>query len=515
MSPVGVATLWKPGDGPLRGVAPPADGFATADRDIDCDVVIVGTGPGGAACARALALAGAKVWLVEEGPAESRFRPNQGHTMRHHMQEGGGMVATGSTFVPIAAGRGVGGGSLINSAIAWRCPDYVLDGWTKALGDDRYSPANVRPVYDELWELLGIGPTRPEIGGRNNALVVRGVEKLGLEGGWLDRATPGCVGCGVCYFGCPSLGKASVNLNLLVDAVAAGARIQAETKVTEVLVEGGRAVGVRGRMRHADTNEPGGLVTVRAERVVIAAGGIGTPRLLHVAGLELGPAVGKGLHIHPGNAVLGWCDEPVELWKGATQGAWFHCPDLPGVLPHTFSAPPEACVSAAGATGADAKRMLERLEYLCGLVVMISDTGEGAVSAWGDGRARITYDFAESDVVRIRKGMEWAAKVLLAGGATEVFAPVFGVKPCRTAEDLVAQLETRALTDYTMYASHPMSTCRMGTDPATSVIRPDGRAHALDGLWLADSSIFPTSLGVNPSITTMAMGTIIGRGIAG
>lgn len=508
-------SLWRAGDGVLLRGEVEADGYSTADRDIEADVVIVGTGPGGAACARALASAGARVVLLEEGPPKSRFAPNQGHTMRYHMQEGGAMVAEGSTYMAIAAGRGVGGGSLINSAIAWRSPDHVLDGWTGLLGDDRYRAAAMRPVYDELWELLGITATRIEISGRNNDLIVRGVASLGLAGGYLDRATPGCAGCGVCYFGCPSQGKASVNLNLLVDAASDGARIQADTKVSEILVEGSRVTGVRGWMFHPDTRERGGRVTVRAARTVIAAGGIGTPRLLHHSGIaeRLGPAVGRGLHVHPGNAVLGVCDEPIELWKGASQGAYFHVPDEPGILPHTFSAPPEACLSVAGAVGTEAKRILAELPYWCGLVVMISDTGVGTVGAHDDGRANIRYEFADDDVARIRRGMWWSARVLLAGGAREVFAPVFGVGRCRTADELAAKLENRALTDYTLYASHPMSTCRMGTNPETSVIRPDGRAHALEGLWIADSSVFPTSLGVNPSVTTMAMATLIGRGM--
>ena len=507
---------WKPGDGALRGAPAPADGFGAADRELDCDVVIVGAGPGGAAVARVLALAGAKVVVLEEGPPASRFAMNQGQTMRYHMQEGGAMVARGTTFMPIASGRGVGGGTLINSAIAWRSPAHVLDGWVPLVGDDRYGAAAMTPLYDELWEMLGIGGTRLEIAGRNNELIVRGVRALGLEGGYLDRATPGCAGCGVCYFGCPTRGKASVDLNLLVDATGAGARIQADTKVTELLLDGDRVIGVRGRMFHPDTRVLGGRVTVRAARTVMAAGGIGTPRTLHVAGVvkRLGPAVGVGLHVHPGNAVIGVCDEPIEMWKGATQGAWFHCPDLPGVLPHSFSAPPEVCIGAGGVTGMDAKRMLAELPYWAGLVVMVSDTGTGTVGAHADGRADIVYDFAESDVVRIRKGMYWSAKVLLAGGVKEVFAPVYGVGRCKTAEELASRLEGKALTDYTMYASHPMSTCRMGQDIATSVVRADGRTHALAGLYLADCSVFPTSLGVNPSITTMAMATLIGREVA-
>jgi choline dehydrogenase-like flavoprotein len=507
---------WKPGDGPLRGAPVVAEGYARADREERVDVVVVGTGPGGAAAARVLAQSGARVLLLEEGPSEMRFAKNQGHTMRYHMQEGGAMVARGNAYTPIAAGRGVGGGSLINSAIAWRCPDRVLDSWTEVLGDDRFSAAAMRPVYDELWELLGIWPTRPEISGANNDLIVRGAQSLGLDGGYLQRATPGCVGCGVCYFGCPSLGKASVNLNLLVEAAEAGARILADTKVDTLLVEGDRCVGVAGTMRHPDTGEVGGRVTVRAERVIVAAGGIGTPRLFHASGIaeRLGPAVGKGLHIHPGNAVLGLCDERIELWKGATQGAYFHVPEDEGILPHTFSAPPEVCVGAMNVIGPDAKRAIADLPHLCGLVVMISDKGGGTVGAFADGRADITYDFDPHDFERIRLGMRWAAKVLLAGGAREVFAPIFGTGRYADADSLATAIADKPPKDWTMYAAHPMSTCRMGRDPSTSVLRADGRTHALDGLYVMDSSVFPTSLGVNPSITTMAVGTILARGLA-
>lgn len=506
---------WEPGMGPLRGSLPPAIGFSTEDRRYSVDAVVVGGGPGGAAAARAMAKGGMKVLLVEEGPPESRFRPNQGHTMRYHMQEGGAMVALGAAPLPIAAGRGLGGGSLINSAIAWRCPDPVLESWIDRLGDDRFAPAKLRPVYDQLWEMLGIWPTRTEISGNNNDLIVRGVRALGLEGGYLERATPGCSGCGVCYFGCPSRGKASVDGNLLVDATGFGLQIQADLRIDHIEVSGDRVRGVAGTLRHPDSREPGGRVQIDAGIVVIAAGGIGTPRLLHHAGLadRLGP-VGHGLHVHPGSAVLGRCEARIDWWIGATQGAWFHVPELPGVLPHTFSAPPEAYLAASGLSGPATKAAIAELPYLCGMVIMVSDTGEGRVGAWPDGRAKISYDFAESDVERIKRGMVWVAKVLLAGGAVELRAPIRGVPACTSAEALEAALADRRITDFTLYASHPMSSCRMGRDPASSVIGPDGQAHGLRGLYLADSSIFPTSLGVNPSLTTMAMAQVIGEGIA-
>ncbi len=489
---------------------------ARGETTLDADVVVVGTGPGGAALGRTLARGGLRVVLLEEGPALPRFRPNQAHTSRYHMQENGMMVAAGTGMMPIAAGRGVGGGSLVNSAICFRTPDAVLDGWEAVLGGDaRFASRALAPIYDALEALLGVGRTPDAIAGENNHLIVRGARKLGLHADLVHRNTPGCAGCGICNFGCPSGGKASVDRNLLPEAVRHGAVIQADTKVDAVLVAGGRAVGVAGDVMHPDTREVVGRLTVRAERVVVSAGAVGTPRLLHHAGLadRLGPRLGKGLHVHPGSAVLGWCPHEVRMWKGATQGAYFEDPALPGVLPHTLSGPPGVLLLSTGATGAEAKAMLARLAHLCGCLVMVSDRGEGEVGAKADGRANLRYDFDPADVDLIKRGLVRTAEVLIAGGATEIFSPIHGVGTYTDVGAYADALARTAIQDFTLYAAHPMSTCRMGADPASSVIGADGQAHGLPGLFIADSSVFPTSLGVNPQLTTMAVATRIAQGM--
>ena len=492
----------------------PADGFAEIGpgRTLTADVVIVGTGPGGAAAARVLAAGGLKVVLLEEGPSTSRFARNHAHTARYHMQEGGLVLARGPVGIPVAAGRGVGGGTLVNSALSFRTPNEVLAHWATLLDDEGWGPDEMTRLYEEVEPIVGVHITLPEVAGGNNALIARGVAALGHSGGLAPRSTPGCVGCGVCNFGCPSNGKASTNLTFLPQAVANGALIQAEVKVVEVLVEGGRAVGLRGHAVHPDTGAIGGEVVVRAPRVVLSAGAIGTPRLLWHCGLaaQMGP-VGEGLHIHPGNAVIGICDERIELWKGATQGAFFTAAHLPGVLPHTFTAPPEACLTAIGAVGPRLAEGLDLLPHLCGLIVMVSDDSQGQVRAFGDGRANITYDLLDSDVVRIKAGMVESAKVLAAGGAHTFTAPIHGIGRHRSVEAFAAALESRQPSDFVMYSAHPQSTMRMGKDPATSVLAPSGEAHTIPGLWVADASVFPTSLGVNPQLTTMAAGTRIGR----
>jgi choline dehydrogenase-like flavoprotein len=183
------------------------------------------------------------------------------------------------------------------------------------------------------------------------------------------------------------------------------------------------------------------------------------------------------------------------------------------VLPHTFSAPPEACLVAAGLIGDRWQEGLAMLPNLCGMLVMVSDKGKGRVRAFSDGRADIVYHFDDGDVALIKKSLPMVAEVLQAGGAGQLFVPVHGVPPCETPGQLAAALADRTIRDFTLYAAHPMGTCRMGRGLSEGVIGPGGEAHGLPGLYISDSSVFPSSLGVNPQLTTMAVSTVIGHSI--
>lgn len=492
-----------------------ADGWQEvgSKRILKADAVIIGSGPGGASIAKELAEAGMKVVVIESGPSKSNFRPNYAHTARYHMQENGSMLTRGNTMFPIAAGKGVGGSTLINSALSFRAPDHILDSWATELQTPEWSADSMRPIYDEISKLIGVATTPVGVSGKNNDLIVRGIKKLGWDGGLAPRSTPGCVGCGICYFGCPSSGKASANLTLLPLACKHDCLIQAEVEVTNILIQAGRAVGIEGIAVNPETKKQTGTLRVDADMVFCCAGGIGTPRLLHFSGLapQLGEKLGYGLHVHPGNTLIGICDEKIEMWKGATQGAYCHPPELPGVLPHTFSAPPEACLIAAGYIGASFQKGLELLPYMCGMLVMVSDKGNGTVSSYSDGRAKIEYNFHPDDVERIKKGLVAVAKILLAGGAKELRGPIHNLGSIYSVEELEQKLSSKSIHDFTLYAAHPMGTCRISNSLKTGVLQPNGETYGIKNLFVADASVFPTSLGVNPQLSTYAVATQIAR----
>ena len=108
------------------------------------------------------------------------------------------------------------------------------------------------------------------------------------------------------------------------------------------------------------------------------------------------------------------------------------------------------------------------------------------------------------------------ANLFLAGGATRVYPMIPGMEELSTVAEirrLSAMKLSPSAFDVTAY--HPLGTCRMGTDPETSVVGPDFETHEVERLFVVDGSVVPGPLGVNPQMTIMAMALKAGEIIDG
>ncbi|TMB57610.1 MAG: FAD-binding protein, partial [Deltaproteobacteria bacterium] len=182
------------------------DGAAVA-HDVHelADVVVVGSGAGGAVVARELAARGRDVALVEEGGffTGKDFTGNPRAMIDLLYRSRGLTGALGRPTIPIPLGRCVGGTTTINSGTCYRAPDYVLDEWAERYGVRGAREADLRPYFERVEQELNVHPVPDETYGRNSSLFERGAAALGYAGARIPRNERGCLGTGVCAFGCP------------------------------------------------------------------------------------------------------------------------------------------------------------------------------------------------------------------------------------------------------------------------------------------------------------------------
>jgi hypothetical protein len=270
-------------------------------------------------------------------------------------------------------------------------------------------------------------------------------------------------------------------------------------------------------MRDPHSREDIAGVHVEADRVILACGTINTAMILQKQRLANSSGeLGQNLHVHPAATMVAMMDEEVLIWKGATQGYYAHHPDEPEVLVETFSAPPDAMVAQSSMVGYDAVDFLRNLRYLAGCGSMIRDVSCGEVVRKKNGKADIRYFVEDVDRKKFTRGMELSAKMFFAAGAKSVMPLVAGARFYRSLNhtlDVVRQ--TTNASDLSLYASHPMGTCRMHPDPGVGVVRPaDGMCHDVENLHITDASVFPSAMGANPQMTIMGNALAMARNIA-
>src|SRR5690242_3523769 len=471
-----------------------------------CDVVVVGSGAGGAAAARYLSEAGLSVIVVEEGDYHdaSSYTTDPVEALPNLYRDAGMTVCAGRPAIPMPVGRCVGGTTVINSGTCFRGPADVLGRWREEYGIGWATELDGE--FEEVERALDITPLPVGRVGRNAELCRIGAEALGASNHPIARNAGDVVCCASCPTGCAIDAKRAMHVSELPRAVAAGCRIRARGKVRELIGESGRAVGVR----------CSGGYEVRARAVVLAGGAPGTPELLLGQGLANSSGlVGRHLRIHPACWVGAVYDEPVRGWDGVMQSwAVDEWNDRGLFLEATFTPLSFGAHWLRGA-GAPYKSRLERIDQLGVIGVHLSDRSQGRVRVTRGGQLRVGYKLTSDDAAALGFGIARAADVHFAAGATEVYPQVGRVAVLRPGEQtpLVEQARFHP-GEIRLEAFHPMGTTRMGRDPTTSVVAPTGETHDVPGLYVADASLFPTSLRVNPMITIMAVARRIATGLA-
>lgn len=485
--------------------------------EASCDVVVVGSGAGGSVAATLLAEAGLRVIVLEEGPyyrpdEYQRFRPSE--ALRKLFRESGMATAFGLGQTPIIAitmGRAVGGSSLLTGGVCFRIPGEVHHRWVHDLGLDELSERALEPAYEDVERRIAVHEVPAAMRSRSTQKFVEGAAQIGIGMKPLRRNAEACEGNARCNFTCPAGAKRSVDVAYLPRAITRGARIVSDALATRVLTQDGRAAGVEGWLLGGEGGARSFPFVVRAPVVVAACGTLHTPLLLGASGIgRASEKLGRRVTLHPGVRVAAMFDEELGGWDGAMQSVYSDDFAHEGIkLVGVYSTVNVLAASMPG-VGPRLRRMAREVRRLAVFGAMVHDEGGGTVRR-GPGREPIlAYEMAPRDLARLRRGITILAEMALAAGAREVYTSVAGAAPVRSREDAIRLEQTSYdARRIECMAFHPLGSARAANDPRRGLVDPNGEAYELPGLFVADGSILPTSIGVNSQVPIMAMATRI------
>jgi choline dehydrogenase-like flavoprotein len=418
------------------------------------DAIVVGTGPGGASVARELARAGVRVLMLEQGGADPLAGTLTQMAAMAAVPGRGAFVHRDASL--LVGGTTLGGSTAVNFVTAAPPPP----GMFEALGID------LQPALASLRAELPLAPLPDNLVGPMAARIAEAARAAGLDWRKLDKMIrpQSCrSGCWRCLYGCPFGAKWSAR-DFVEEAQRHGARLAERSKVLRVLVEGGRAAGV-------EVQSGGAQRIVRAPLVVLAGGGIGSPRLLHASGLGRRHAP---FFSDPVVAVMGSVDD-IDGGAEVPMVAGMHLEDE-GIALADLTLPRPMYQAFATQVGR-LDRLLAHRRTLSVMVKIRDEIGGAVGPRWADKR------LTALDRAKLAKGVALARSILAQAGARQVFSSWH-------------------------FAAHPGGSVRIGAGVDADL------ASATPGLYVCDASVLPGPWGLPPSLTLLALGVRLGRQLA-
>ena len=483
---------------PLRPYTP--DG----DTTLDADVCIVGSGAGGGVMAGVLAERGLNVVVLEAGGYFDLADFNQLEISAYqNLYWRGGPTLTADMNVSLQAGFCLGGGTVVNWTNSLRTTPWVREQWEREYGLEGLAGGDFDRHLDAVWERLSVTDRCSQLNGPQQRMRA-GAEKLGWRFKTVQRNTDeerySFETAGYMGFGDQTGAKQSTVKTYLQDAYDRGATLVTRCCAQRILTERGRATGVEATWSDPAAGRAA-TITVRAPHVVVACGALESPALLLRSGIG-GPAVGDHLRVHPCTATAGFYSDDLEAWKGAPQAGIVH--EFENIEEgHGFliESPQYTTALAAAALpytdGASHKRVMSNFRYGASLIALLRDRGHGRVRMNRAGKAVPWYSLTdELDLRNAREGIEAQARLHEAAGAQQILgAAVDAPSWCRGADLDTFIADTQRIPlgarGWKMFSAHQMGTCRMGTDPRTSVADPWGELHEVSGVWIGDGTGSP------------------------
>lgn len=478
------------------------------------DAIIIGSGAGGGTVASVLAPlaeAGKRVLVLEQGPRlDGHEFTGSELEMAASLYEDGGGFLTADGAMTLAFGRGFGGSTVVYTGTSLTAPERVIRSWNVpgltaqdlAERSARYLAQNGVHFLDE-----------PQLND-NNRLFRDGARRAGFHAEQFPLNLVGCRGASVCNLGCPNLAKQGTHRVQLPEAERRG--VHTVTRAEALRIEE-RAVHVRvhekrqGEKGRASEWAPGDY-RLEADTIVLAGGAIGSSALLLRSGFGAQlPRLGQGFTCHPAFILVGEHAHAITNDVGHPKSFYVDRAETEGYVLETCMYFPFTTAKNLTGFGEEHSRMMRAYPRLQMILVLAVDRAAAGnrITVDRSGRPVVHYRFTPEVIESMVRATRASARIFFAAGAVRVHAPT--ARPHIIEAQDAATIDERIRAEYfvpnttTVSAAHLMGGCGMGRSAADSVTDSYGRVHGMPWLRVADSSLFPDALEINPYVTVMAL----------
>ena len=491
------------------------------------DIVIVGSGAGGGTVADVVSRdtdPDADILVLEGGPLwrHSAFNEMERDMARLYFSRGA--KTSKNLTVSLAAASAVGGSTVVYTGVSFRPPARVLRHWREAYGIDVLTEDYAHEVLDRIEEDLNVHELPQDWDNDNNRLFKEACDALGIPAKRLRLNLDGCEELGFCNLGCRVGAKQGTVEVQLPRALDRGVDLVHNAWVDRITPD-----TVHFRVQEAPPRTAPNVVSegshaVSADAIVLAAGALNTPALLQRSESELAlenSNVGRFLTLHPTYNVNAIYPEEITNYRGFPK-TWYvdKFSESEGYYLETSFYYPGVTAKNLPGFGTEHERFMRRYNQMMSILILADDSPRAENRISVDRSGNPVLDYTVPDPVRpaLAKGLRRSARLFIAAGCTEMMLPG-SRKDVITADDR-DRLDSLITPDGLNFhqnplsSAHPQGGARMGSDPAETVVAPDGRLHGHDSVYVADASLFPTSVKVNPYETVMLLATHVAEQVA-
>ncbi|EGC28895.1 hypothetical protein DICPUDRAFT_159608 [Dictyostelium purpureum] len=506
----------------------------TSETSLKADVVVIGSGAGGGVTAALLSQAGYKVIVMEKGSyvSSNNMTWKEGEAFPL-MYEQAGTLTSDDLSVNILAGSCLGGGTTVNWTASIRTPEPILEEWRKQC-PNTFSSAKFNQAMDSVSERLSV-TTNYSTGhhNKNNLILEQALLDLQDEPAPIPRNVKNCdtTQCGSCSMGCRSKSKQSSMVTYLEDCCSNGGQIITNCQAEQITyTDSPQGQTVHGVIGFVTT--PDGVkfrVFIKTHIVVCAAGAIHTPALLLKSSIK-NSNIGNNLYLHPAIPVIAGHDEIIDLYKGPPMtiigrkfqkinptnnklgGAIIECPNA------HLGVASSVCSFFWDKSFSFKKELLD-INKFSSFITILRDTTPGKIRLDKDGRTpKIIYKLSNQDWKSSMIAAEASFRSLMKMGAKKAAIPVNGLEPCTSIDQIESYIKSLRSIGYKpnqaiVLSAHQMGSCRMGSNRSNSVVNENGESWDVKRLFIADGSVLPSSVGINPMITIYSVSHIIANQI--